>query len=145
MNSYLSSNDYFKVNFFMLDTIITPDQDQAITKILEKNIFMSFSSTVGTYALINVAEYTLGSDTSMFPFEDYTYASGHYIENYDTNSVSLSGSKYVVLRLQRSTKAMTITRTIGKIDTVLSYVGGLFSLLFTALVFVFGSFSTYKY
>ena len=26
MSSYLSSNDYFKVNFYMLDTIITPDK-----------------------------------------------------------------------------------------------------------------------
>ena len=38
-----------------------------------------------------------------------------------------------------------ISRTIGKLDTVFSYVGGLFSLLFTALSFFFGSYSQYKY
>ena len=34
---------------------------------------------------------------------------------------------------------------MGKIDTVLSYVGGLFSLLFTAVAFFLGSYSEYKY
>jgi hypothetical protein len=34
---------------------------------------------------------------------------------------------------------------LGKIDTVLSYVGGLFSLIFTVLAFFLGSYSTYKY
>ena len=54
-------------------------------------------------------------------------------------------TRYIQLATYRSTKYMTITRTIGKIDTVLSYVGGLFSLLFTAIAFMFGSYSTYKY
>ena len=40
---------------------------------------------------------------------------------------------------------MQISRTIGKIDNVLSYVGGLFSLLWTAIAFLVGSYSTYKY
>jgi hypothetical protein len=38
-----------------------------------------------------------------------------------------------------------IARTLGKIDTILSYVGGLFSLLFTGISFFFGSYSQYKY
>jgi hypothetical protein len=79
------------------------------------------------------------------PLEDYSYIYGSYIESFATNAVSLSGNRYVLLKMFRSTKSMAVTRTIGKIDSVLSYVGGLFSLLFTALVFVFGSFSTYKY
>ena len=36
-------------------------------------------------------------------------------------------------------KSLSIYRTMGKIDTVLSYVGGLFSLLFTAIAFFLGS------
>ena len=34
---------------------------------------------------------------------------------------------------------------MGKIDIVLSYVGGLFSLLFTGIAFFFGSYGQYKY
>lgn len=40
---------------------------------------------------------------------------------------------------------MSVSRTIGKIDTILSYVGGLFSLLFTGIAFFLGSYSEYKY
>ena len=40
---------------------------------------------------------------------------------------------------------MTITRTIGKIDVVLSYVGGLFSLIFTGFAFFIGYYSEMKY
>jgi hypothetical protein len=45
----------------------------------------------------------------------------------------------------RATKALSITRTIGKIDNVLSYVGGLFSLIFTAIAFFISSYSSMKY
>jgi hypothetical protein len=34
MSSYIGSNDYFKVRFFVVDTIITPTNDQAISKTL---------------------------------------------------------------------------------------------------------------
>jgi hypothetical protein len=40
---------------------------------------------------------------------------------------------------------LSITRTIGKIDVVLSYVGGLFSLIFTAIAFFISSYSSMKY
>lgn len=40
---------------------------------------------------------------------------------------------------------MTISRTIGKIDVVLSYVGGLFSLIFTGIAFFISSYSEMKY
>jgi hypothetical protein len=40
---------------------------------------------------------------------------------------------------------MAVSRTIGKMDTVLSYVGGLFGLIFTAIAFFVGSYSEMKY
>ena len=49
------------------------------------------------------------------------------------------------MNLYKSTRSLTITRTLGKFDVVLSYVGGLFGLLFTAIAFFFGSYSTYRY
>jgi hypothetical protein len=34
ITNFLTNNDYFKVRFYMVDTIITPTNDQAITKVL---------------------------------------------------------------------------------------------------------------
>ena len=47
--------------------------------------------------------------------------------------------------MYKSTKAVTVTRTIGKLDVVLSYVGGLFSLIFTIIAFFIASYSEMKY
>jgi hypothetical protein len=55
MTNYLSNNDYFNVRFFLVDTIVTPDNDDPITYVLEKNIFMAFTDTVGTVGYINMA------------------------------------------------------------------------------------------
>jgi hypothetical protein len=67
------------------------------------------------------------------------------IDTHESNAVSLSTSEYVNYHVYKSTSSTTITRQIGKLDDVLSYVGGLFSLLFMVLSFLFGSFSQYKY
>ena len=34
MTAHLSTNDYFKVKFFALDTILIPDQEEAVTNVL---------------------------------------------------------------------------------------------------------------
>lgn len=67
MNNYLSKTDYFKVRFFLVDAIITPDSSDPVTYILEKNIFMAFTDTIGTVGYINMAEWTLTTDTSPYP------------------------------------------------------------------------------
>jgi len=54
MTSYLSANDYFKVKIFVMDTIVSPSNSAAITHVLEKNIFLAFSKTMGTVGHINI-------------------------------------------------------------------------------------------
>ena len=62
MTPYLNVNDYFKVKFFVLDTIVTPNDHEAISYVLEKNIFLAFSTTMGTVGHLNVAEFDLQTD-----------------------------------------------------------------------------------
>ena len=145
MTSHINTNDYFKVKFFALDTILTPSNDQAVSYVLEKNIFMAFSTSMGTVGSLFMAEYSLETDRSYLPYQNFQIDTGNYIESYQTNAVSLATTRYINLEIFRSTKSLTVTRTIGKIDSVLSYVGGLFSLLFTCMAFLFGSYSQYKY
>lgn len=57
MSNYLNVNDYFKVKFYVVDTIVTPTNEDAISYVLEKNIFLSFSDTIGTVGYINMAEF----------------------------------------------------------------------------------------
>jgi hypothetical protein len=145
MTSYLSSTDYFNVRFFLVDTILTPTSSNPINYVLEKNIFMSFTSTIGTVGYINMAQYTLDTDNNPLPIVNSDELTGSYIESFQTNSVSISSTKYVSVGIYKSTKSMSVTRTIGKIDVVLSYVGGLFGLIFTGIAFFIGSYSEMKY
>jgi hypothetical protein len=69
MSSFLTSQDYFKVRFFLVDTILTPENDEAVTYIIEKNIFVAFTNTIGTVGFINLAEWSLTTDTSNLPYE----------------------------------------------------------------------------
>ena len=85
------------------------------------------------------------TDHSMLPFSDEEVKTGSYIERFASNAVSISGNKLINFQIYRSTRSLHIKRTIGKIDTILSYVGGLFSLLFTAMFFFLGSYGQYKY
>ena len=38
-----------------------------------------------------------------------------------------------------------MTRSVSKVDEMLSYVGGLFSLLWVAVAFFLGAFNVYRY
>jgi len=59
--------------------------------------------------------------------------------------LTTGNTPFVQFQLYKSTKSKVITRSFGKIDTLLSYVGGLFSLLFTIIAFFFASYSQYSY
>lgn len=71
MSTYLSSNDFFNVRFFIVDTILTPDNDNPINYVIEKDIFMAFTSTIGTVGYINMAQYTIDTDSNPLPITTY--------------------------------------------------------------------------
>ena len=62
MTNYLSVNDYFRVKIFVMNTILSPGNSNALSYILEKNIFLAFSKTVGTVGHINMAEFNVQTD-----------------------------------------------------------------------------------
>ena len=55
MASHLSTHNYFKLKIFVLDTIIAPDSHQPISYMLEQNIFLAFTSSMGSVGHINLA------------------------------------------------------------------------------------------
>ena len=71
MTAYQTANDYFQVKFYLIDTILTPSNTVAITKYLEKKIFMSFTTTMGSVGHVDMGEYTLLTDNSVWPTSSY--------------------------------------------------------------------------
>ena len=74
------------------------------------------------------------------PISHYEIETGASIETFASNAVSLSTTRFIHFNVYRSTETTTVTRTIGKIDNIFSYVGGLFSLMMMVLTFFFNSY-----
>ena len=49
------------------------------------------------------------------------------------------------LKMEKSTRKFSVEREHGKIDDMLSYVGGLFGLIFYCVQFFIGSYNEYRY
>lgn len=108
---------------------------------MEKNIFLAFSQNLGTTGFITFSQYTIETDNNPWPIETVTQLTGSFIEKFHTNAVTRVGSKFITLSFFKSTKSLNVIRVIGKFDTVLSYVGGLFGILFGFTAFMIGSYS----
>ena len=55
MTDFVRRNDYFDVRLFVVDTIVTPTNEVAVSYVLEKNIFLGFSPTMGTVGYIKIS------------------------------------------------------------------------------------------
>jgi hypothetical protein len=63
----ISEHDFLKVRFFIVDTRITPGDQDPVTKVLEKKIFLSFTDELGTKGFISFAYYNITTDQSILP------------------------------------------------------------------------------
>ena len=52
--------------------------------------------------------------------------------------------RYIDLMIRKSTVIYNVERSHDKIDDLLSYIGGLFSLIFFVFFWFFGSFDEYR-
>lgn len=150
LTTYLSTstNNIFTVKLYIVNTIVSPAKPKPISNMIEKNIIVTFSQTTGTVGYAYIGDFTMSTDSSILPYTDYSYESGTFLDSYTTSTVPLSSvstSNLVHFQFYKSTKSLTIIRTYGKLDSLLSYTGGLFSLIFTVIAFFFASYSQYSY
>ena len=75
----MTANDFFKVELYVLDTEISPTHTEYLTKILEKEIFVTFSHDIGGRGIIRMGHYEVITDTSIWPFPIETNETGHYL------------------------------------------------------------------
>lgn len=76
---------------------------------------------------------------------DETTESGYYLASHDTYTVNLYSTHYVRIQIEKARTIYQVSRVHDKLDEMLSYAGGLFSLLFGFLFFFIGSYNEYRY
>ena len=51
----------------MVDTIVSPGEEQPATRFIEKNIMMTFTETTGTVGYVFIGEFEVVTDKSLLP------------------------------------------------------------------------------
>ena len=69
MSNFISTNDFFKINMFMVDSIISPKYEPAVSTILETDVLMTFSQTTGTFGYVKIGDFEVDTDVSVMPYE----------------------------------------------------------------------------
>ena len=57
MDTFLDANDYFKVRLYIVDTIFSLEDPEPVQETIEKDIFLSFTDTLGSRGTISFATY----------------------------------------------------------------------------------------
>lgn len=94
-----------------------------------------------------MGDYSIGTDQSVLPYTQYSYLTGSYIDTSTTTTIPITGTSNFLINFNfyKSTKSLTVIRSFGKIDSLLSYIGGLFSLVLSVISFLFASYSSHCY
>ena len=144
-NNHFLTNDFFKVQLYIVDTVISPSQEDPISYTIEDEIFVTFAEKSGSRGKDKMGSIQIETDDSIWPMSDVSTLSGHYITEYRTQTIELFSSHYVIVAIERDSIVYNVTRAHDKFDNMLSYVGGLFSLLFALIYFFLGSYNEYRY
>jgi hypothetical protein len=75
------------------------------------------------------------------PYTTQQTLTGYYISDKFSTKTLLYSGPYALLKFSKSKLQYTVTRDYGKFDDLLSYVGGLFSLLFVVFAFFLGPYN----
>lgn len=66
----LTTQDFAKVNLLILNTVISPQQEDATNYVLENEIFVTFSNTSGSRCDLKLGRFELTTDNSIWPMSD---------------------------------------------------------------------------
>lgn len=95
----LGKKDFFKVDLLLLNTVISPQQEDATKLVLENEIFLTFSNTSGSRGEIKMGRYSITTDNSIWPNTDDTTEEGYYITEKSVYSIGLYSTHYVKIEI----------------------------------------------
>jgi hypothetical protein len=76
IDNFLSVNEDFILDFYFVNTLINPGQNEYVSQYLEDMNYYVFSLTFGVNANIYISSYSITTDQSLWPFKDIEYANG---------------------------------------------------------------------
>lgn len=122
--------------YLFSNPVINPGQTDYIDYYLESLSQAIFSETLGSDNLINYADYEIDTDNSIWPFASSTKDIGVIMDgNMQSRPLTKTISSYTYLRMMlfKSSTSLKINRSVQKISSTFSYIGGFFGAIATAL------------
>ena len=145
---YMMGGKYLACSIVFLDTGINPtSKDPLSYTSYQKTLWLIFNRNQQILLHNYLGSYEITTDTNFFPFETLQTLKGYFVDEsvvttiINTNNQPLFIESYVFA----SSVNRIINRQYGKIDEVLSYVGGLYGVIISFLAFFLLSFNQYRY
>ena len=134
-------------NLFYLNTIITPDQASYKQHYFEERQYGFIGPTLGCDVKLQIADYTVSTDQSIWPFADEVVDNGLYFPKEMSRKYyprAFDSYSYFSLQMIKSTDKYIFERTVQKISTIFSYIGGVISSLLTAF-FIMNNYTSFSF
>ena len=108
-------------------------------------MWLKFTPTMGMRGAAYFGRYHIETDQSYWPWNVYEERGGNYITRVETSHFEVRQKTLFRFELIHDTEEITVTRSYGKLDNMLSYIGGLFGLLFAVFFFFLEAYNEYCY
>ena len=138
----------FTFSFYFINPLINKNKDRCVEHYLDDSSFLYFNTQQVTSANLFFNRFNVVTQNNIFPFPQHAAnQTGHTVTNkIDIHSYQKPDSQeeYLKLFLRISNRHYEYTRHYERIDQVLSYIGGLFSITSILLSFL-SLYSKYSY
>jgi hypothetical protein len=137
---------FYYFNIYYSNPMINADQKDFISYYVEDRTYVMFGDSVGTESFLYFSDYTVTTDSSIWPYTSTQQTAGAIVEE-PPNTCSFQTTKngpFVLFNLVKSPRSIVYTRSVQKISSVFSFIGGLISAIYAGL-FVLKKYSTFAY
>lgn len=134
--SQLSSNNFF-ANLYFINSYIHPDREESVEYYLQDKNYIQFNYNYGGLVNLFVSKYEVTTDQSIWPMVDNEVQEGAYAEKVGQYiSYQHDGQTLAQFFIRRQNNTVKVDRKYSKLDDTLSYIGGLFGFIMSALLFM---------
>ena len=138
---------YATLNFYYLNTFLNPDQPNYKQQYFEGNSYAFFGPTLGSDISLEIADFEIITDESIWPFTNNVIDDGLFIpKGADLKYFPKNEDywNYATIQITKSTDKYTYNRTVQKLSSIFSYIGGVISSLLTAF-FIMNAYTSFSF
>jgi hypothetical protein len=137
LTDYLLTHPNFNFHIYFVNGLINPSNPQEITYYLEDRNYVPFNMNFGGEVNLYMSKYSVTTDEEILPYNSIRTSEGgivNYVGQYIASRKF--GNLFASINIKKSSLSMDIVRQYTKLDSTLSYIGGLFGFIIIFFVFM---------